>query len=302
MPKDTILVTGATGKIGSALVSFLAADAAQPVIRVATRNVNSDAARLLQAMNPASIELVEFNESQPESVQSAFAGVTKLAVISPITPDMVQWHAQLGAAAKAAGVEYIVKVSVTGARSPENDPPPGRLPLLHWQSEEALRQTGLPITAIRPTIFMQHFLTNPGLYKRGASAFYLPTGATKVAFLDCRDIARMLAALVTADAAKRREFEGQSYELTGPAGVSAPEIAQILGWVAGREIAHVDGEEAFVARCAELGVPDGIKAIYKEAKDGWFGATEFEAYTRATGQIPTSFAKFALDNAAYFKG
>jgi uncharacterized protein YbjT (DUF2867 family) len=56
------------------------------------------------------------------------------------------------AAAQAAGtLRYVVKVSVTGARAPKSDPPPGRLPLAHWRGEEEVRHTGIPATMIRPT-------------------------------------------------------------------------------------------------------------------------------------------------------
>jgi uncharacterized protein YbjT (DUF2867 family) len=130
----------------------------------------------------------------------------------------------------------------------------------------------------------------------------LPTGEARVAWLDCRDIAAMSAGLVLATPEARAPYEGNAYELTGPTAHTARELAEILSLASGRAITHVDGVEAFVGRCRELGVPDMVKGIYAEAAGGWFGTVEHEAFSRLLGRSPTSFAKFALDSAAFFGG
>jgi uncharacterized protein YbjT (DUF2867 family) len=302
MLPETILVTGATGQIGTALVHQLASHAAQPQVRVATRAVDSPAAALLRSFNPQTVQPVAFDIDDPASLRSALTGVTKLCIIAPLTDNMPAWHHSLmDAVVQHASCDYVVKVSVTGARSPDSDPPPGWLPLAHWQGEEAIRERGIPATMIRPTIFMQHFLTVPGLYQRGDDRFYLPTGDGEIAFLDCRDIARFAAALITLPPEERRVYEHQAYELTGPAAVTAAQIAAILSWVAERPISHVDGAEAFTEQCRALGVSDRVKAIYHEAAEGWFSGVEYRAFEQCTRQRPTSFAKFAYDHAQYFR-
>lgn len=300
--QNVVLVTSATGKIGTELVSRLASAASQPLVRAATRSTSSEAARLLHALNPQTVQPVVFDLARPETLAAACEGVTSACLIAPFGEDMAAWHQQVVDAIRAAGTcEYIVKVSVTGARSPDSDPPPGRIPLAHWQGEETVRASGIPATIIRPTIFMQHFLTVPGLYSRGADRFYLPTGDGPVAFLDCRDIAALAAGLITASPEARQPYEQQAYELTGPSAVTAQEIAAILSWVSGQAVAHIDGEAAFVERSRELGSADGVKYIYAEAAEGWFAQVEHAAFTRLTGRRPTSFAKFAFDHAAYFQ-
>ncbi len=201
-------------------------------------------------------------------------------------------------AAKAAGVSYIVKVSVTGAREPVGEPQ--AIPERHGAGERALRESGVPYTAIRPTIFAQHFTMSPGLYVAGADRFFLPTGAAKIAFLDCRDIAAMGLALIMTGGDERAAHNGKAYELTGSASVTAAEIADILSTVGERAITHIDGAEAFVARCAELGVPDMLKAVYREAGEGWFGAVDTGPFQALVGRSPRSFIHFAIDHAAHF--
>jgi uncharacterized protein YbjT (DUF2867 family) len=297
-----ILVTGATGQIGSALVHHLASHSSQPQIRAATRDVSSRAASLLHAFNPHTVHPVHLDVDAPAALRAALDGVTTLCIIAPLGNDMATWHHKLMDAVVQAGTcEYVVKVSVTGARSPDSDPPPGRLPLAHWQGEAAIRERGVSATMIRPTIFMQHFLTVPGLYTRGDGRMYLPTGDGRIAFLDCRDIARFAAALATLPPEERHPFTNQAYELTGPEALMASEIATILSWAADRRITHIDGEDAFVERCRTLGVADGIKAIYHEAATGWFSEVAYAAFEQCTKHRPTSFAKFAYDYAHYFR-
>ncbi len=300
MTTNTFLVTGGTGKIGSAFVSLLATDPSAPIVRVATRDPSAPGARLLRALNPSTVVPTAFDVDKPDSLEAAFEGVTRLFVIAPFVPDMAAWHGTVAEAARSAGVSYTVKVSVTGARAPGGDPAPGRIPLSHWQGEQAIRSAGLAATMIRPTIFMQHFLTVPALYQPRAERFFLPTGDAKVAWLDCRDIAAAAAALLTAAPEKRAPFEGKDFELTGPQALTAAELGEMLSWVARRTITHVDGVEAFSANARALGVPDTVKGIYGEAAGGWFSAVENTLFTTLLGRTTTPFARFALDAAAQF--
>lgn len=168
MSTDTILVTGGTGNIGAAFVAALAADARAPRVRVASRSPRSKGAALVRALNPDTVTPVPFDVDDPTSMRAALDGVTKLFIVAPFVPDLAAWHQKVAAAAKAAGsVQYVVKSSVTGARAPGGDPPPGAVPLGHWQGEEAFR-AAFPTTAIRPNIFMQHFMSVPGRHRRRA--------------------------------------------------------------------------------------------------------------------------------------
>jgi uncharacterized protein YbjT (DUF2867 family) len=271
-------------------------------VRVATRDPSSKGAALVRALGPERVTPVTFDVERPETMRAAFEGVTKLLVIAPFGPDMAGWHDKVVHAAKATGsVDYALKVSVTGARPPTSDPPPGGIPLAHWRGEQALRDAGICATMIRPTIFMQHFGMSRGLCVPRADRFFLPTGDARVAWLDCRDIAAMAAALLLATP-ERAPYEGNAYELTGPRAHTAGELAEILSLVAGRPITHVDGVDAFVARSRELGVSDAVKAIYAEAAGGWFATVEHAAFTRLLGRSTTPFAKFAIDAAAFFGG
>lgn len=289
-----VVVFGATGKIGSELVKLLASDPRCTEVIALSRNPDAPSSQRLKWMSPKVI----VRSSAHDQLSSACAGATDAFVIAPISDDMEAWHINVAQALIDVNVSHVVKVSVTGARGPNTNPPPGRFPSLHWAGEEAFRSAGLKTTVIRPTIFMQHFEMNTGLYTQGDDRFYLPTKDARVAFLDCRDIAAMGHALLLSP--KAIPFHAGAYELTGPEAVTATQIETILSAVKGSPIKHVDGEDHFIARCAELGQPDWPKAVYAEAAGGWFGEVSTEVFEAVVGRKPRSITHWADDRALWF--
>ena len=290
-----VIVFGATGRIGTEMVKLLAGDLRCAEVRALTRDPNGPAATHLEYLGPK-VTAFKFDLND---LQEACADATDAFIVAPVFDDMEAWHTAVATALTAAGVGHAVKVSVTGARSPDTDPPPGRLPSLHWAGEEALRRSGVQTTVIRPTIFMQHFEMGTGLYERGDDKFYLPTGDAGVAFLDCRDIAAMGKALLMDP--HTEQHRGGTYELTGPAAITGADIARVLTALTGRRVAHVDGQVAFEEHCAALGKPDWAKNIYAEAAGGWFAKTETAAFEAVVGRRPNAFAVWSDDRELWFQ-
>ena len=291
-----VVVFGATGQIGQEMVKLLASDPRCLEVRALTRNPDGASGQLLKSTGK-NVKVLPFDL---ENLAPVCEGATDAFVVAPLSDDMAHWHARIAASLKAADVGHVVKVSVTGARAPESVPPPGRFPSLHWAGEEALREQGLKTTVIRPNIFMQHFEMGTGLYEAGDRRFFLPTGKTGVAFLDCRDIAAMGHALLLSP--KARPFHGEAYELTGPEALSGAQIATILSALRNDAVEHVDGESAFEARCAELGKADWGKFVYAEAAGGWFSTLYTDVFEAVVGRRPTSFAAWANDRVHWFRG
>lgn len=294
---ESFLITGGTGRIGTAFIHEMVARG--HTVRLGTRDPAGPAARVRSRLGPGVVETIAMPDDDDAALDAAFRGCTGALFVAPFG-EMARWHKTMSAAAARAGLSHIVKVSVTGARPADTDPPPGRIPSMHFEGEEIVRATGIPTTVIRPTIFAQHFLgLSPVLFRRGDDTFHLPTGDARVAWLDCRDIATCAAAIL-ADPERRRAFAGRAFELTGPTAVTGGEIEEILSDAAGRPIRRVDGDDAFSAHAAALGMPDTIKGIYGEAAGGWFGEIHDEEFVEVTGRHTTSFARFALDHEAWF--
>ncbi len=279
---NTILVTGATGNVGSQVVQQLVASGIMP--RVAVRSMNK-----AESLKKAGAEPVEMDLERPETVQSALTGVDKVFLVSPFVPNMVELTAILIEAAKRANVQQIVKLSALAQ--------PGiALSKWHWEMENAIISSNIPFTFLRPNGFMQNFINAMAETIKSDNAFYLNAGDGKVSFVDTRDIASVaVAALITSG------HEGQSYTITGAEALSHAESASILSQVLGRTINYIDVPEDVVRQGMQgAGMPEptvnALLELYASYKAGQ-AATVSPVVEQVTGKQPISFEQFAKDYA-----
>lgn len=136
-----ILVTGATGNIGSALVRQLHGSGASPV-----RGLTRDAVR---ASFPGGVEAVEGDLARPASLKPALDGVHSLFLVPGMGAD-----ADVLAAARRAGVEHVVLVSSITVRTHPHLPAAAE----NLAVERLLRDSGMSWTILRPTQFASNAL------------------------------------------------------------------------------------------------------------------------------------------------
>jgi uncharacterized protein YbjT (DUF2867 family) len=282
---DTILVTGATGTVSSEVVKALAGRGL--TVRAGVRSVSKVAE--LQGLGP-DVQPIELDYTRPETVQAAFAGVHWVFLLTPFTGNQVEVGKQLVDAARQAGVQQVVLLSGSGA-----DSQPGTQ-INHWHRavEVYLEQSGLPFTVLRPSGFMQNFLTYNGDSIRQENKFDLAIGDGQVNYIDVRDIAAVVATVLTAPVAAH---QGQIYTLTGPAAVSSEEVAAALSETTGRAISYVAVPEEAAAQ-AMAQAPDwmrnGLLELYRLYRNGganWVTSTVQEI----TQRPPHSIGQFAHD-------
>ncbi len=287
---NTILVTGATGTVGSEVVKQLSAKGA---------NVRACCHTLSKAdkIRGSGVETIEFDYHKPETVEPAFKGVEKLFLLTtPLAGNMVEITAKLVAEAKKAGVKHIVEQSVLGA-----DTEATVLPLRwHRQAEKIVEESGIPYTYVRPTGFMQNFSNFLAQTIKAQNAIFTTTGDGKVSFVDARDIAAVVVEALTGDG-----HEGKIYPVTGPAAISYDQAAEILSEVLGRKISHLDISEEDVRKgFEEAGFPDwaGDAVIEDEriTREGRY-STVLPTVEEVTGRKPRSFEQFARDYADAFR-
>ena len=281
-----ILITGATGKVGSELVEQLVADG--QAVRALVRDPEK-ASRTL----PTAVELSRGDLSDAESIEEAMAGVDQLFLLGPVDQRMVEMEAHAVAAAKAAGVKQLVKLSAIGA-----DANSSRFFLaVHGKSEQNVRASGVPFTFLRPNFFMQNLLGAAGSIKQGA--IYQPAADSAASFIDAADIAAVAAKVLTSPG-----HEGKAYTLTGPRSLTYTQVAAIVSRVLGRPVKYVDvPRDAAKQGMMQSGMPewvaDGINQLMDAAREGQMADVSPDVQN-ILGRSGHSLEQFLTENRAAF--
>jgi uncharacterized protein YbjT (DUF2867 family) len=285
-----ILVTGAAGLNGTALVRTLSAKGIP--VRALVRNVTK-AAPLAALPN---IEIVVADMAKPETLPAALANIGRAMLNSSADPAMLEVQSNFIAAAANAGVKHVVKLS---GIMPELDSP-FRFARMHGEIEKRLEASGMAFTHLRAGEFMPtYFRQVPSIVAKGA--LFLPMEDQRIASIDVGDLAEISALVLT-----RPGHEGKIYPLTGPEALTMTEVAEQLSAATGKIIKYINvaPEDAKKAQLA-AGLPpymaDAIAELFAERRKGKESQVSLVA-EGLLGRRPASFSEFAKRNAAIFRG
>ena len=284
----SILVTGATGTTGSALVRRL--DARGTPVRIFVR----DAGRAAGLSAPTA-QVAVGDLTDGDSLARALEGIETVFLLTPVSPDQEAVQGKVVDAARAAGVRHLVKLSALGT-SPDS---PAKLGRWHASVEERIRGSGMGYTFLHPHSFMQNLLASAPLI-REQGVFYGASGDGAFSAVDARDIAAVAAAILQDPA----PHHGKTYTVTGPEAVSHPEMAAHLSDALGRPVRYVNlPPEAFRAGMVGAGLPDWLAedlASLQVFFSTGHGAAVSPAVRDLAGEPGIPFAAFARDHAAAF--
>ena len=213
--KPNILVLGATGKVGGAVVNQLV-DAEDVNVVAATRSSEKAKAFKDKGVNSVILDL-----DDPKTIAPALRDIDRALLLTGYTVDMLRQSKRFLDTAKQAGVQHIVHIGASTA--PTNE-------VAHWgwhQFIEAyIEKLGFSYTHLRPEAFMQN-LFGFGWLNDGVIANYI--GDARWSWIDCYD----LAAVVVQTLLHPEKYAGQTIPL-GYDARTIDEVAQVLTEVVGQ--------------------------------------------------------------------
>ncbi|WP_110641134.1 NmrA family NAD(P)-binding protein [Salinicola sp. CPA57] len=220
----TILVTGATGRVGRHVVEQLINRDAD--VRVLTRDPT-------RANFPARVDVALGDLLDIDSVRSAFDGVRTLFLLNAVSGDEFTQSIITLNLAREAGIERIVYLSVFGADAAVNVPHFA----VKYGAERMLETFGFSATILRPTYFIDNeAMVKDVIVQHGV--YPMPIGNKGVAMVDARDIAEVAAIELIRRDAGPDKLPIETINIVGPDTLTGEVIAAIWSEVLGRPIAY----------------------------------------------------------------
>ncbi len=221
-----IVVTGATGNVGTPLVGTLAAAGAE--VTAVSRTVAPDSV-------PRGVRTHQADVTDPESLRPALDGAEALFLHDTGMSAHLMRPTDILDIAEAGGVRRVVLLSSQGVVTRPDSASHGDIGRAF---DEAVRQSGLEWTILRPGAFHSNaFAWIPSV--RGSRTVAAPFGDIGLPTIDPRDIAEVAAAALLSDA-----HAGQVYTLTGPESNTPRQRAASLATALGAPIGFVEQTRA----------------------------------------------------------
>ena len=280
---NKILVTGATGNIGSEVTRLLKEKGANFIA-----GVNNT---LIDGVGLDSVETVSINYDDVASLEAAMQGISTLFLLVPGHPDMVQWGKNLVTAAKNAGVKHIVRSSGSLAKVESSL----KIIELLNATDQDVRDSGIDYTITAPQFFMQNFINMFAQdYKNGA--LYQPAADGKIGWVDVRDIAAVNVAVLL----NPENYVNKTLTITGSENLSYAEAVAQMNEVLGKEAQYVAvADEAAISAMTDLQFPqfviDLLMSLNHTIVEG-YAEEVTDTVKNVTGHDPVSFKQFVTDN------
>jgi uncharacterized protein YbjT (DUF2867 family) len=282
-----ILISGATGMIGSLLTDELVARRVEFSVMLRPGDSGSRIASKL------GVTSAEGDFDVPASLRSALEGVDRAFLLTNSSDRTEAQQIAFVEAAQAQGVRHVVYLSQLAAdqRSPD------RFLRYHGRVEAALMNSNVGWTFVRPNLILQAYIAFAPSIARGV--LEAPIGNAVVSVVDARDIAAVAATALAEDG-----HVGKTYSVTGPEAVSHADVATAFGSAIGQRVRfeRVPPEE-FIGMLAAAGMPrwqaEGLAEDYAHYDRGEASEVSRDVQ-QVTGTSARRLRDFANDYAAMF--
>ncbi|PKR50736.1 SDR family oxidoreductase [Thalassospira marina] len=220
----TILVTGATGRVGSLVVKQLVNRGA--AVRALTRDPS-------KAVFPNNVEIAQGDLLDIDAVRTALAGIRTLFLLNAVTGDEFTQALITLNLAREAGIERIVYLSVFDADRAVNVPHFA----VKYGAERMLADMGFGATILRPSYFIDNeVMIKDTILTHGV--YPMPIGSKGIAMVDARDIAEIAAIELIRRESAPEKLPLTTINLVGPDILTGPALAKIWSNLLGRTIIY----------------------------------------------------------------
>ncbi len=277
--ENRILVTGATGNIGSEIVKQLK-----------TKNANF-VAGTSNGESITGVETVKFNFADNDSLKNAFQDITTLFLLLPSHPEAATWGENAIKLAKESGVKHIVRSSGMFADANSDL----LIEKLLGSTDKFLKESGTNYTITAPSSFMQNFSTQMiNDYKAGV--IYQAADDAKISWVDVRDIAAVnVEVLLNPD-----KYLNQTLVITGSESLNYSEAINRMNEILEKKTQYVAIQnEAAAKAMADMHFPqfviDLLISLNNSIKQGHFIETT-NTIEDVIGRKAITFNQFVEDN------
>jgi NAD(P)H dehydrogenase (quinone) len=284
-----VLVMGATGQVGGALIRHLKN---VPSIEIVA------AARSVSRASTLEVPVVHLDLDDIQTFAPALSHVDRLFMATGYTVDMLRQSKDLVNQAQRAGVKFIVHLGACG----DDDT---RVAHYGWHQfiERYIACSGIPFAHLRPEIFMQNLLGYGGERYVNAGVIRHYVGAARLSWVDCEDVAAVAAQCLLNPA----RHAGNTYRL-GYDAKTYDDIAQSMSAVLGKPFRYEPRPPLeFLTRVLALGAdPAYMKCVFDSYTDFTNGNNEradevFDNFPALVGRQPHMFSDFVRNHADEFR-
>jgi NAD(P)H dehydrogenase (quinone) len=289
MPQ-TLLVTGAAGKLGQRVIAHLLETHQVDPKRIVAGTRNPEK---LAALSAKGVQVRKLDFEDAASLPSALAGVDRMLLISSDAVDRpgrrIAQHRAAVDAAKKANVQHVIYTSMPN--------PEGSLVLFapdHLGTEQALAASGLGWTILRNSWYMENLLMSiPTWLTTGK--WFTSTGNGKIAHVSREDCARAAAAALASE-----NTANVRYDIAGPEKRTSAEIAALVSDIYAKPIEVVQvSDEQLAQGIQAAGLPPPVAALLvsfdANTRAGKFDITS-NAVEQLTGKPPQKLRDFLTTN------
>jgi NAD(P)H dehydrogenase (quinone) len=285
-----ILVTGATGQLGQAVVNELLNKINASNISILVRNLAK-----AEELKAKGVSVIQGDYNDYTSLIAAFRGVDNLYFVS--SSDVMNRFAQHQNVVKAAAEAPVGYILYTSAqrKSEDGSSPIALVADAHWKTDNLIKESGLTYTILKNGLYTDILPMFMGDKVIETGTIFLPAGDGKASYASRNDLAAAGAILLTTEG-----HENKVYEMGGPVAYSFQDIAGMLSELSGKTIQYVSpSAEVFSEQLKSYGLPDeaiqGAATFCVAIAQGEFNfpSTDLETILGRKAQTVRDFLKAA---------